>query len=348
MALDTPLPPLKFRRDVTADFGPDDVDGNFENLDRRLAGLEANGVAVRDYVDTVQSEDGRDFSIRMTGGLTLGPVVLPPAPFEPQVDWIPLHPYRERDFVAFDGGSYLCLVDHESTEDFEHDLAGLRWMTVASRGSDAYVFRGDWQAGGWTAPMQGVVDPVPYRARDGVLHGGILWTTPTDPAPDGSAPGTAGTPWLALAVPASSLPATSVAETLRFRSVGPWPRGTVLGEAVIGRPQTLAKMMAGGLIKAISTQPSFQGGPPGATFGNNGSVTLVRNYTTLVARWVFQAGSNALTMFAWPPADLALEPGDNLRLVVDYDPINGTPTNAFWNDGVTILAALALYETPGA
>jgi hypothetical protein len=162
-------------KNVQRPLTPQEADGNFEDLDGRLAQLES-GLAVEGIGEI--TVEGDVMTIIGDRGTQYGAFQLP-APLEHAGGWQPESAYGVRDVVGHDGASYYCLQNHTSSADFDADLADGKWALLADRGEDgdpaqAIAWRGDWDVA--TAYVQG----------DGVAHNGKLYVALT--ATTGSEP----------------------------------------------------------------------------------------------------------------------------------------------------------------
>jgi hypothetical protein len=99
---------------------PNEVDGNFTDLDGRVNDLEAataSGLAIDldDPIDVV----GTDFYLNMNDATQRGPYPLPVVVPNPRGEWTPATSYSTHDWVHYQGATYAVLFNHTSAGSFD-------------------------------------------------------------------------------------------------------------------------------------------------------------------------------------------------------------------------------------
>lgn len=118
---------LIYRRDKAGPLTIEEVDGNFEDLDKRIHILETEGIRAEGIAQILQIGDSLE--IKGTRGTVFGRFALPR--FIPQArgHWKTGVEYRITDWVQMGKKLYCCREPHLSTA-FEDDLKTSYWQLV--------------------------------------------------------------------------------------------------------------------------------------------------------------------------------------------------------------------------
>lgn len=94
-----------------------EIDGNFIDLDGRLAALET-AFSVNPAIEDFEVI-GSDFYVLMSDATVLGPYPLPVVTPNPRGEWTPFTSYSKYDWVHFEGATYQILFNHTSAASFD-------------------------------------------------------------------------------------------------------------------------------------------------------------------------------------------------------------------------------------
>lgn len=139
-------------RDVKgSNLTPDEVDGNFHDLDDRVDAIENNPPEARGIAEVTQSIDGGSLTFEMTDSTTEGPFTLPSFGLVFRGEWQPTTNYSVNDIVTANGAVYLVIFAHTSEATFDpganngmgNDYYGLLLetpeTTIPAGGGEGYV-----------------------------------------------------------------------------------------------------------------------------------------------------------------------------------------------------------------
>lgn len=108
---------IVYRDEKGANLTPDEVDGNFHDLDDRVQSIEDNPPAARGISEITQS--GNSLFIEYTDSTQDGPFTLPDIPLTFRGEWTALTVYAQNDIITANGATYLVLVAHTSDTIFD-------------------------------------------------------------------------------------------------------------------------------------------------------------------------------------------------------------------------------------
>lgn len=292
---------LTLYSDVLRPLQATEIDGNFADLNRRLATIESRGIQAVS-LDTVSWDPAaQTVMFNYRDGRTYGPVPLPQSFFVPRGDWAMGSPYQPRDLVSLAGSLYACRGAHTAAA-FNDDLIAGRWQGVALKGRSGVVVRGFYSQatvyiegdGVLYAPSAGA-DPVLYR----------LSYVPAAGLPAGTAPGardaTTGIPfWLPVTTASSRLdidlawpgPITRAAALVYRYTAVPYRLGANLPGAVLrlaGPPAAALSLP----IAQLRPNPPVSGQPPSWSSVASGTLDWAAGAnvgTATTPAFAFQAG----------------------------------------------------------
>ena len=108
--------PIVYRAHKGAPLSIQEIDGNFEHLDKRLQALE-EGPLMAEGIKEIRQE-GDQLIIEGTHGRTFGPFVLPRYLPIVKGEWAPDQRYAYGDWVSYKKALFFCTTPHVSS-DFE-------------------------------------------------------------------------------------------------------------------------------------------------------------------------------------------------------------------------------------
>lgn len=106
------------------------IDENWAAIQERVNYLLAAAAGGAVYITSMDVDSEGRLSFGLSNATTIGPVQLPRAPIALQGPWATATAYIAADIVSKNGGSYICVVPHES-DDFDTDLAAGKWQVLA-------------------------------------------------------------------------------------------------------------------------------------------------------------------------------------------------------------------------
>jgi hypothetical protein len=178
------MDPLVLHTSATPGMNAAKIDENWEAIKDRVNGLieamESGGV----YITSMSVDAEGKLSFGLSNATTLGPVQLPRAPIVLRGDWATATAYAAADIVSKLGGSYICVVAHES-DDFDDDLTAGKWQVLAegatARTVDYQSFSalGSAAVGGRYIGMYAVPRACELKAIDPVTLAGLSVITGT-------------------------------------------------------------------------------------------------------------------------------------------------------------------------
>lgn len=118
---------LIYRRDKAGPLTIEEVDGNFEDLDRRLQRLETTGIQAEGIARITQN--GESLEITGTRGTTFGHFVLPKLIPQPRGPWKASTSYLLMDWVQMGKALYSCVRAHQSIS-FDEDQRAGYWQVL--------------------------------------------------------------------------------------------------------------------------------------------------------------------------------------------------------------------------
>ena len=105
---------------IAEDLSAEQVDGNFHGLDLRVTEFEDNppdAVSIANVTST-----GSTFTVHLSDGSAIGPLLLPVAAFNARGDWAPTTLYTRNDVVIHDNAAYVVRLQHTSGATFDPNL----------------------------------------------------------------------------------------------------------------------------------------------------------------------------------------------------------------------------------
>ena len=105
--------PIVYRMHKRSPLTPSEMDGNFENLDKRLQDLES-GPLMAEGIKEIR-QDGDQLIIEGTFGRLFGPFILPKYLPHVRGEWSPNVRYAFGDWVGYQKALYFCREAHHST-----------------------------------------------------------------------------------------------------------------------------------------------------------------------------------------------------------------------------------------
>lgn len=107
-------------RDVKgSNLTPDEVDGNFHDLDDRVSAIEDSPPEARGIVEITQGGDGGSLTIEMTDSTTEGPFTLPEFSIRFRGEWEATTGYLVNDIITANSVVYIVLFAHTSEATFD-------------------------------------------------------------------------------------------------------------------------------------------------------------------------------------------------------------------------------------
>lgn len=107
-------------RDIKgANLTPNEVDGNFHDLDDRVTDIEENPPEARGISEVTQTGDGGSLNFIMTDSSTEGPFTLPTFGLRFRGEWEAETSYLINDIVTANSAVYLVLFNHTSELEFD-------------------------------------------------------------------------------------------------------------------------------------------------------------------------------------------------------------------------------------
>jgi len=137
---------------------PAEVDENFYDVDQRIEYLQENPPEA--VVPVAINIEGGLFTMQMSDGSTLGPIVMTMPVPQWRGDWMPAIPYEEMDFfVAPDGGMGAVMISHTSAATFD-------WAALSG---GLPVYKQMTGASGTTSGLADLIDVAIAGSADGDL-----------------------------------------------------------------------------------------------------------------------------------------------------------------------------------
>lgn len=117
---------LVYRNEKNAPLTVEELDGNFQDLDKRLHYLEEQ-LAKNVVPQTIKIDKNKIFFLGYQGHI-LAEIPLPSLQLNPRGTWAPQNLYQKFDVIAAPGQSFLCTQDHCSGNSLEQDISQKKWQ----------------------------------------------------------------------------------------------------------------------------------------------------------------------------------------------------------------------------
>jgi len=121
-----------YRADKGSPLTNDELDGNFQDLSKRLLALETSPIQAEGVGEIRMQED--QMTITGTQGTVFGHFPLPKVIFQPRGSWHTATPYAVYDLVRIKAKLYICQSPHTSTafqDDKRHWQLLVDWAEIS-------------------------------------------------------------------------------------------------------------------------------------------------------------------------------------------------------------------------